>query len=140
MAKLIWAVPCSRILLDQPSNRVSYIDVLDGVSLSSFPTLAPLTFIGMFFQRENETKLEVRVRAYGVDGEPLMDSDPVTLNFEPNHKRFRVHIGLGGFQLAKPGRFGFGVEVKLRGKWHEIDRVPFDVEPLIEHGTDQIIQ
>src|ERR1035438_672928 len=67
MAKLIWSVPCSRILLDQPSNRVSYIDVLDGVSLPSFPPLAPLTFIGMFFQRENETKLEVRVRAYGGD-------------------------------------------------------------------------
>lgn len=130
MAKLIWAIPCSRILLDQPSNLVSYIDVLDGVALPSYPALAPLTFIGMVWQREDESKLDVRVRVLSPDGSHVMDSESAQVIFQPHHKRGRIHIGLGGFPIAGPGRFHFAIDTKVRNKWVEQARVPFDLETL----------
>lgn len=129
MANLIWAVPCSRILLDTPSNLVSYIDVLDGVALPTYPSLAPLTFIGMVWQRENESKLEVRVRVLGPDGTELMISEPSQVVFGPNHRRGRIHIGVAGFMIPAPGRYHFAIELKLRNKWTETSRLPFDLEP-----------
>ena len=131
MAKLIWAVTCSRILLDQPTNLVSYIDLLDGVALLHFPTNAPPTFIGTAWQREDEHILEMRVRAYAPDGSHLMDSQAVPLVFEPQHKRGRIHVGFEGFTIPGPGRYEFGIEIKKDSKWVEVTRIPFDVDAAV---------
>jgi hypothetical protein len=139
MAKLIWAIPCSRILLDQPSNLVSYIDALDGVAIPSFPADAPTTFIGTLWHRDGSAKIEVRIAVYDPDGKKLMDSEAVAFTFEPHHKRCRANIGFSGFPLKGPGQFSFGVELKKGGKWTEVLRIPFDVDQMIPAQSDELV-
>lgn len=134
MAKLIWAVLCQRILLDQDTQFLSYIDVVDGVALPSFPNVAPLILVGTLWQLEEAPPpLEVRIRLYTPDGSLLMESNPCAPEIKPEHKRMRIGIGLAGFPLASPGRYEFGVEQHVNGQWIEATRVPFDVEGVTVH-------
>ena len=128
MSKLIWAIPCSRVIVDQTTNMVSYIDVLDGAFLEKVPIKAPLTILGTLWKREKDSKLEVRIRAYAPDGTHLMDVSADPLVYEPTHKRARVNIGLAGFDINSPGPYEFGIEQKKAGKWVEEARILFEVE------------
>jgi len=127
MSKLISAILCSRVIIDQQNNMVSYIDVLDGVTIPSFPIKAPLTFVGTIWQIEIEKKIEVKVRIFDPDGQHLMDSALAQLNLDPGTRKARINIAVVGFDINSAGTYKFSIEQKISGKWHEISRIPMDI-------------
>jgi len=128
MHKLLLAVPCCRVIIDQATNMVSFIDVLDGAVRPAFPSIAPVSFIGTIWQLGARRKIEVRVRVYAPDGSQVADGHAAPMEVAPNVKRARIVIALGGFTLSRPGTYGFGVEVKRGDQWEEATRIPFDIE------------
>lgn len=130
MAKLVWALLCRRIIIDQQTNLVSYVDALDAVAIPEFPFKAPPVLVGTLWQREGEKNLEMRVQVYAPSGAQLVTFEASPLEFEPAHKRARMNAGVAGFEIAGPGRYQFGIETREKGKWVEVHRVPFDVDPV----------
>jgi hypothetical protein len=130
MATYIWGVLCRRAIVDQPTNSVSYIDMLEGLLPPRLPVPAPLIIAATLWRREEGDRdtLEVRARVESPDGVTLA-SDSVVLHMEPRHKRGRINIGLAGYELSSSGRHEFVIEQRLRGQWREAARLPFDIEP-----------
>jgi len=128
MAKLVWALTCSRVIHDSASNMISLIDTLDGVGMGAYPAVAPPIFVATVWQREEgEMTIEVRARAYTPQGVMIAEqSTKLTLN--PEHTRGRINIGMIGLPIAVPGRYHFGVEIKKGGKWVEVTRIPMDFD------------
>lgn len=127
VAKLISAILCNRVIIDQQNNLVSYIDVLDGVTIASFPIKAPLTIVGTIWQVENEKKFEVKVRIFDPAGLHLMDSALALLNLDPGTRKARINIAVVGFDINAAGTYQFAIEQKISGKWQEISRIPMDI-------------
>jgi hypothetical protein len=127
MSKLISAVLCSRVIIDQQTNLVSYIDILDGVHIFSFPFKAPLVIAGTIWQIENEKKIEVRVRVFSPDNDHLIDSTSAQMDILPGIKHARMNVAVAGFNIGAIGTYQFAIEHKISGKWHEITRIPMDV-------------
>jgi len=128
MAKLVWALTCSRVIHDSATNLISLIDTLDGVGMEKYPTLAPPIFVATVWQREEgETTMEVRVRAFTPQGVKLAEKS-IKLKLNPEHTRGRANIGLIGLPIEAPGRYSFGVEIKKGSKWIEVTRVPMDFD------------
>lgn len=130
MAKLVWALLCRRIIIDHQTNLVSYVDALDAVTVKEFPFKAPPVLVGTVWQREGEKKLEMRVQVYTPSEENLLSFEASPLEFGPEHTRARMNAGVAGFEIAGPGRYQFGIETREKGKWVEVHRVPFDVDPI----------
>lgn len=130
MAKLVWALLCQRMIIDAQTNLVSYVDALDAVTIPKFPLKAPPIVVGTLWQREGEKKLEMRVQVYAPSGLQLGAFEAAPLEFKPEHKRARMNVGVSGFEIAEPGRYQFGIETREKGKWVEVHRVPFDVDPV----------
>ena len=128
MAKLVWALICQRVLLDQPTNRMSYIDALDAVSLAQFPVKAPQVLLTSVWQRGAESRLEMKVRVYSPAGSMLTEAVASPLDFSPEHRRARMSVAIGGFDIETPGRYEFAIETPNSGNWTEVQRVPFDVD------------
>ena len=128
MAKLVWALLCQRVIIDQQTNFVSYVDALDSVAIPKFPIKAPPLFVSTIWQRDKEARLEMRVRAFAPGGEKLTEVEANPLEFAPHHRRARMTVGLAGFDLTGPGRYEFAVDTRDGGKWVEVQRVPFDVD------------
>ena len=128
MAKLVWALLCQRMILDQGTNLVSYIDALDAIAVTHFPAKSPLIVVSSLWQRGTETKLEMRVRVFSPHGNVLAEIEAVPLDFAPQHQRGRMAVGLAGFDIDGPGRYEFGIETRENGAWKEVHRVPFDIE------------
>ena len=133
MATLVWAVICQRILHDQNTNFLSYIDAMDGVALPTFPVVAPMLFVGTLWQLKDDPKFGVRVCAYAPDGSLLLESNPFIPEIPLEQKRYRVNVGLTGLPLSGPGLYTFGVENLVNDQWVEVTRIPFDVEQAVGH-------
>src|SRR5688500_3869399 len=104
MAKLIWALLCRRIIVDQQPNSVSYIDAIEGL-VGVRPRPAPLVAVATLWQRGGEIKLEMRVTVFSPAGDSVIVAEAESLTFEPQHTRGRMHLGLTGFPLAGPGQY-----------------------------------
>lgn len=128
MPKLVWALLCQRLIIDQQTNLVSYVDAFDGVALPYFPLPAPILTVATVWKREEEAALEMRVAVYDPHGRRLMDAQADPLRFEPHHRRGRMHVVVGGFEIAGPGSYGFGIETRREGEWVEVHRVVLDIE------------
>jgi hypothetical protein len=144
MAKLTWAVLCRRVIIDQGTNGVSYIDAIEGLSAPKFPSPAPVIIAGTLWRRSGpeETTIEVRARAEDSSGKTLQD-DEVRLMLEPEHKRGRINIGLGGYDISGPGTYFLVIEQKVGALWVEATRLPFEVElrqPDEEQPGDKIVK
>lgn len=128
MAKLIWAVTCSRVITDAASNLVSYIDLLDSVALPTFPTKAPMTVVASIWEPEQESSLVVRAKAFAPDGTLLLSGNAATFELDPGFKRVRFANGLAGFEVAQPGTYYLGLELQSGKEWVEVTRIPLRID------------
>ncbi|MDZ4805563.1 MAG: hypothetical protein SGI90_11950 [Candidatus Eisenbacteria bacterium] len=137
MARLLWAVLCRRIIVDQPTGAISYIDALEGIGSAHYPAPAPPIIAGTLWLREGEDehRLEVKVSILSPE-EVLIVADSAVVELEKSHRRARIHIGFGGFQIQGPGQHFVLIEVKDGKRWKEHSRIPFDVEMIpAQQGT-----
>jgi hypothetical protein len=128
MSKLVWAIPCFRPIVDVGSNLVTYVDVLDSLTCPAFPGQGPFLVMATLWQCEGESELDIRVVLYSPEGNQILKVDADNAEIPAQIRRARVHVGMPPFPIQIPGRYEFGIQVREKGKWKEVTRVPLDVE------------
>lgn len=133
MAKFRWALMCRRLLIDGPTNLVSYIDAVEGFGLPQFPFPCPPLVVGTLWDRENASEPGIQMRAIvrSPSGEILTAEEAPALLFEPQHTRGRVNLALQGFLLPAPGRYTITLEHKSGTEWREVYQLWFDVDQVV---------
>jgi hypothetical protein len=139
MAKLMYAFPCARVIIDQATNLISFIDVLDGVVVPVFPFVAPAMCIGAIWETEGDKRIEMRARILAPDGGQVVEAAATSLDLKPEHKRARTVVVASGFVFPAPGKYQITVELKRSGKWVEASRIPIDIDPALPPQNREMV-
>lgn len=127
MAELIYAVLCQRVIVDQATNFVSYIDILDGVNVPKLPFTAPPSVVGTIWRVESESRLEMRVRVVSPSGQALTEAIANPLNLKPTHLRGRMNVRVPGFEAVDSGTYRVEIELLTDGSWQQRCELPFQI-------------
>jgi hypothetical protein len=126
MARHVWSVLAQMILVDQFTNAVSFIQIVEGFTVSALPAIAPQMMLGTLWSRQGEeTTVHSRVRVIAPDG-----SEALALENRPPslvEAKARTITHLGGYQLTLPGSYQVLVEQRLADRWETAATIPFDV-------------
>lgn len=127
MAELVYAVLCQRVIVDQATNFVSYIDILDGVNVPKLPFAAPPSMVGTIWRVENENRLEMRVRVVSPKGQALTEAIANPLDLKPTHLRGRMNVRVPGYEAADPGIYRVEIDLLRDGSWEQRSDLPFQI-------------
>jgi hypothetical protein len=115
MPKLLWGVLCRRLITDQQTNAVSYIDAIEAIGVPVLPSvIAPLA-LGLVWRRTQPGEtLQLRVRLKG----PLMEEEtPLELeplSFEGLHHRINIEFEA---RVEHEGEMLLAVDQQVEGEW-----------------------
>ncbi len=113
MVRLLWALLCQRVLTDQNTNSVSYIEAVEAFGLPKFPAQFPPLVLGTVWQTASSVeastpeRLEVVLRSPSKKSTVLFDVPQGDFGDEAFH---RLNFNLGGAPLLEPGEY----EILLR--------------------------
>lgn len=127
MAELVYAVLCQRVIVDQATNFVSYIDILDGVNVPKLPFAAPPSMVGTIWRVEGENRLEMRVRVVGPNGQALTEAIANPLDLKPTHLRGRMNVRVPGYDAADSGTYRVEIDLLRNGSWEQRRELPFQI-------------
>jgi len=127
MAKLLWALACQRVITDQESNSVSYIDAVEQLSVPKLPFQFPPFTVATLWKREKRgEKINMRLGVFGPDDKTIVDFEP-----EPGESetalRHRMNLTLGGLPITAAGQHRIEVQQKVKGKWRTEGELQIDV-------------
>jgi hypothetical protein len=139
MIQHIWTVPCRLYIVDQQTNNVSLLDVLEELTLSphavdpgtGHPRYPAVFNVVSLWARQNPAQPEVgktRLCLLSPAGDSLMEiTAEVSLQ---EFRRLRHSWRIMGFPLAGTGRYHFRVERRADADadWEEVARVPLDID------------
>jgi hypothetical protein len=130
MPALIWALVCSRVIIDQQTNSISYIDAVDQFGVSDFPAEFPHLFLATLWGRGGDSEdLKVRIRMLAPDGKELISTEPPPIKMpRPRH---RLNMNLAGPVLSGPGRYEITIEEPAGAEWKCIAVLPVEVGLLM---------
>jgi hypothetical protein len=128
MAALKWAVICQRVLTDQQTNAVSYIDLIEDVHVPQLPYALPVIAVGTVWEREGGESIAVRVRAMDPNDALLATIEGVLESAEARFHRANFRIGLVAENV---GRYQIVVEQEVDRRWREEARISFLVERML---------
>jgi len=131
MPKLLWTVCCERAIVDQETNILSLMGVIEAIRLP-----APRTVFGghMYVvslwekephDREGTEDFTYRVRLIKPSGE-YMGEHSVQVSIEA--KRLRTIVAITGVPFEGPGRYHWVVETLVNDVWQRQSELPLDVE------------
>lgn len=133
MADLHWAVLCQQVITDQATNAVSYLNMVEELTVDSFPVQLPPITVGTIWRREDwtdearEEDIVMRIRITG----PLEEEISLETSEEfGEHDRFRINRGVGGIPVTEPGVVNFHIEHRDEGEWSERTRIPVRINSI----------
>lgn len=147
--RLIWAVVCSKVSVDQQTNTISLFEVIEDVKFTTdgqltFPTNVPFegTLASTWIRDELNTpeRAETAVRLINPDGRVLIEPEPHPVDFG-DKARARVFAKFAGLPLSGPGTYHFEVcsRANDRSEWIVNQRIPiicsFEVVPSLTAST-----
>lgn len=123
MAKLVWAVLCERVIVDQDTNQVSYIDLTEALQARSLPSGLPRLFAATLWAREEEAEeLQVRFRLLPPGSTKAItefETEAITLN-----KRQRINLNLQGAPVTVEGEHTVTVDYWDGQRYRTAARLP----------------
>ncbi len=127
MAKIVWAIVCRRVITDQQSNTVTYVDAVEQINFSTLPSASPPVTVGTLWQRqEGDETLELRLRLLGPDKKLIASDQLQVITLEkPRH---RVNVVVDGFEFREEGEHTIVIDQKLKGKWKRVALLPLAIE------------
>jgi len=128
MATLVWALACRRLIIDGPTNLISYVDALDAIAVPTLPFVLPPFVVSTLWQRGDESELTMRVRFLAPDGKQLADMEADSLTFEPQHRRARMNVMMVGVEVPEAGRYSIAIDGGGPEDWQEIHRFDMDID------------
>ena len=133
MPVLQWAILCSRAITDQETNTISYIDAIEGISVSGFPFPFPPVCVSTLWRRQSERDtLSVRIRIQDPSGQTIQSFEPDS-PISMDKKRHRLNVILGGAQIKGPGEYLIVIEQRAGESaetWKQEQVLPIDVSPF----------
>jgi len=126
MALHVWSILAQTVLVDQFTNSVSFIQVVEGFTVSALPAIAPQMMLGSLWSRTgNETAVHSRVKVIAPDGSEALSID----NRPPGliEAKARTITHLAGYQLTLPGTYQVLVEQRQADRWEAEAAIPFEV-------------
>ena len=147
MIKHIWTVICRKSTVDQESNNISLIEVVEQVTISgkqksdSTEILVPMDFEIISLWSRDCDGVSVRGTAKIILINP--NNEEITIKEIDIdltvYKRLRTRIKFATFGVKYPGRHEFKVFLKNNSEWNEVANIPvqIDVEPQKEINAGQ---
>lgn len=129
MAKLRWAITCARVITDQSTNLVSYIDAVEELQMPALPAGAPPFTVGTTWEREtNDVTIHVRVRILAPDGSSLGE---IRADLEPQDgiRRHRANFTFM-LVLRAVGVHRVVVEQLSHEEWREEWSIPLEARVI----------
>lgn len=140
MPEHIWSVLCYKGCLDQYSNLVSLLDVIEGIQLRSIGPLpaGEKAFVGLPFQLnlvslwaraapDTPEKFSVRALVVKPDGAEVVPQ--VFIDGDLTEKRrLRTFMRLDALPFGGPGVYRFAVECRSDDEWRRVASIPLEVE------------
>ena len=134
MPKLIWSVLCESSIIDQQTNNVSLLKVLEQVQYSTNATekeevVLPLNFqhISLFQTDEKDnSKYDLLLETVGPDGKTLVAVD-ANIDFS-GKKRGRLILAIQGMKVAGPGIYHYRLSIKKPEGLVLLGQIPLEVQ------------
>jgi len=142
MADHIWTVFCRRVLIDQPSNSLSLMDVIEGIKITQSSDGSPvqsstdINLTGMdlvtLWTRSNTStpeEIQTKVILQSPDGKKHPQPEQtIDLKTRPRNRHI---LRMTGLPFTVEGRYYWTVQQKQvtksgQEKWKSVARVPFD--------------
>lgn len=129
MPTLQWALICRRVITDQDTNSVSYIDLVEGLTAAQLPLPLPPIMLATLWRRESHKDvLQMRVRVESPKQKNLGSFDIPAEQFPPHIRRQRVNISLEGLPIEEAGDYWIIIDHKTGDDWGEVYRIPLEVQ------------
>jgi len=121
----LYTIACVRLIIDATSNNISCIEVLEQLSVASFPNVSPEVAIVWCIAREATEPESVPARFHIFLNEAQLYEAPVDVAFQGT-LRTRAIVRLGGLVVTNPGQLRFEFRsADLTGSWRfEINGPP----------------
>jgi hypothetical protein len=127
MARHVWSIACQTLLTDNLTNLVSYVQAMEGLSVSQLPVPAPPIWVGSLWVREgDEQGVAPRIRILSPNGEQVALVEIRAAQFGAA-TRMRQNTAIGGFALTAAGTYEVVIEQRRGKAWVEEARLPIDV-------------
>ena len=127
MAFLRWVVTCQRVLTDQQTNFVSYVDAVEGMSVPELPGPMPPFTVGTLWDRETVGEaIEMRVRIMDPDRTEIARLGPATL-YHAEAARHRANVNVFLSRIEKPGYYTVVIEQLAGEEWQMRGAVPIEL-------------
>jgi hypothetical protein len=125
MARLIWAITCQRIIVDNDSNLVTYVDATEEVHVPQMPF--PLAFyIGLLWAREAPGEsIRMRVSVHDPDGTVTFQREGYLVH--PVVIRHRANLPIA-FVAQSAGEASVMVEQFVNDDWRVEKIIPIHVD------------
>lgn len=134
----VYTIACVRLIIDAASNNISCIEVLEQLSVASFPNVFPEVAIVWCIAREANEPEAVPARFHILLNETQLYEAPVDVAFQGT-LRTRAIVRLAGLVITGPGRLRFEFRsAHISGLWRfEINGPPLMPAPSMMGATGQ---
>jgi len=128
----VWSVLCLKSIIDNESNNISLVDVIEKLEITgpSGEGLAPIQMEVVTLWTRHDlsqpSRAGARLRLVGPDNnqidEPISYDVDLTTFFRTRHR-----VRMGGLPIRGSGLYRFLVELEENGNWREVAKVPLEV-------------
>jgi hypothetical protein len=139
MINHVWSVLCRKSIIDNETNNISLIDVLEQIQVNTVtqqktlkPVRVPLEYeIVSLWSKDKSPKkasADIQVSLINSDGQIIKEFSH-QLEIPLKTKRMRSRTRIAGIELSKSGKYQFAVKVKQQGQknFKTIALLPIDV-------------
>lgn len=142
MADHVWTVFCRRVLIDQPSNSLSLMDVIEGIKISQSSGGSPvqsstdinitgMDLVTLWTRSDANTPEEIQTKVILQSPDGKKHPQPEQTIDLKSRPRNRHILRMTGLPFTVEGRYYWTVQQKQvtksgQQKWKSVARVPFD--------------
>jgi len=126
MAKLVQSILCARVIIDQVTNSVSYIDVIEHIVVPKFPAILHQAILSLHWNREKEDEelvFSIDIDWPGITIDKVIEPDKQILNKQSH----RFNLTLNGIKIENTGNLSFVVKQLVGNKWKTTQKLSYPI-------------
>lgn len=129
MARYIWGVLCSDVIVDALTGEVSYIKAVEQLQPEELPIQLPEIYAAVSWKKEeDEQQARIRMRALDPEGEEFATTEEGDLDFGDS-LWWRSRFPLFTLSVENPGVHEFIVEQFVDDGWRTEAVLPLEILP-----------
>ena len=129
MAKFLWALCCENAIVNNKTNNLSLIEILEQFNVTSFPAvIAQQIYLVSLWEKSEKDKKETFYFKIDISQSDSPDGTGKTAEVEadiPQEKnRLRNVCRIFGLKVDKDAPVYFIISQKFGDRWEEVHRIP----------------